>query len=194
MRGPTRAPARPARLALPQSRPGRAAGALVAAIATTAGGHLLGTGALPPLNGLLLAVLGLAVPAWWLAGNERGWERLAAAQLAAQLGGHALFVATATDPAAHTGHSVLGPELVLLAHVAAAAVAGAWLRAGERRAAAAARRLIAALGHLLRSLLRRWRAARGRGGPARLESVPVRGLLAARLRYSIVHRGPPAVC
>jgi hypothetical protein len=186
MTGPTRVHAH---RALPQSRAARAVGAVAAAIATTGGGHLLATGALPPLTGLLLAVVFLAVPAWWLAGHERGWERLATAQVAAQLGGHALFVATATDPIAHTGHHVIGPELVLLTHVAGAAVAGAWLRAGERRAAAAARRVVAALRHLIRSLLRTWHAAR-RPAPTRLESVPVRGVLAARLRHSIVHRGP----
>jgi hypothetical protein len=193
MTEPTRAPARHAHRALPQSRPGRAAGAVAAAIATTTGGHLLATGALPPLTGLLLALVVLAVPAWWLAGDERGWERLAAAQVAAQLGAHALFVATATDPVVHTGHHTIGPELVLLTHVAGAAVAGAWLRAGERRAAAAARRVVAALKHLIGNLLRTWHAAH-RPAPARRASAPVRGVTDARLRHSIVHRGPPAVC
>jgi hypothetical protein len=189
----TRAHARQVHRALPQSRPGRAVGALAAAIVTTAGGHLLGTGALPPLTGLLLALVVLAVPAWWLAGDERGWERLAAAQVVAQFGGHALFVATATDPVAHTGHAVIGPELVLITHVAGAVVAGAWLRAGERRAAAAARRVVTALRHLIRHFLRTWHAAR-RPAPARLQSVSFRGVRAFRLRHSIVHRGPPAVC
>jgi hypothetical protein len=162
-------------------------------MATTAVGHVLATGALPPLPGVLLALVLLAVPAWWLAGGERGWERLAAAQLVAQLGGHALFVVTAADPVAHTGHHGIGPELVLLAHGLAAAVAGVWLRAGERRAVATARRAVAALRRLVRSVLTEWRAARP-PAPARLADAPAPGVLAARLRHSIVHRGPPAVC
>jgi len=186
-------PAHRRRPALPQSRHGRALGAVAAAIAITAGGHLLATGAPPPLTGLLLALVLMAVPAWWLAGGERGWERLAAAQLVAQIGGHALFVATATDPAVHAGHGAFGPELVLIVHIVGAAAAGAWLRCGERRAIAAARRAIAALRRLVGWLLREWRAA---GGPAtgRPVNASAHGFLAPRLRYSIVHRGPPTVC
>jgi hypothetical protein len=162
-------------------------------MATTAAGHLLATGESPPLTGMLLALLLMAAPAWWLAGGERGWERLAGAQLAAQLGGHVLFVATAADPVAHSGHHAIRPELVLLAHVAGAAVAGAWLRAGERRAIAAARSAVAALRRLIRSLLKEWLAVPG-PDPARPAHVPECGVHAARLRHSIVHRGPPAVC
>ncbi len=160
---------------------------------TTVCGHLLATGSPPPLTGLLLALLLMAEPAWWLTRDERGWERLAGAQVAAQLGGHALFVVTATDPAAHAGHQAVRPELVLLAHVVGAAVAGAWLRAGERRAVAAARRAVAALRRLIRSVLSTWRAGRG-PAPALLACVPECGVVATRLRHSIVHRGPPAVC
>jgi hypothetical protein len=181
------------RRALPQSRPGRTVAAVGAAMATTTGGHLLATGASPPLTGLLLATALTAVGAWWLTRDERGWERLAAAQLVAQFGGHALFVATATDPATHAGHGVLGPELVLLAHVVGAAIAGAWLRCGERRAVAAARRAVAALRRLASALLRDWRHA-----PTPAVPLPATGpgcaVLATRLRHSIVHRGPPAVC
>ena len=179
--------------ALPRSRAGRTVAATVAAGVTTAGGHLLGTGAPPPMVGLLLALALTAAGSWWLTRHERGWERLAAAQLAAQLGGHALFVGTATDPAAHAGRGVLGPELVLLVHALGAAVAGAWLRCGERRAVEAARRAVAALQRLVSRLLGEWRPtvtqARPRAFDARA-GVP----LTPRLRHSIVHRGPPAVC
>lgn len=180
--------------ALPQSRVGRTAAAVAVAVVTTCGGHLLSTGAPPPLVGLLLTLALTTVTSWWLTRDERGWERLAAAQLGAQLGGHALFVGTATDPAVHAGHGVLGPELVLLAHVLGAAVAGAWLRCGERRAVEAARRAVAALRRLVSRLLGEWRAARR---PARRRPMDalVRGVLTTeRLRHSIVHRGPPAVC
>jgi hypothetical protein len=185
------------RCALPQSRPGRTAAAVGAATVATSGGHLLATGAPPPLTGLLLAVALTAAAAWRLTRDERGWERLAAAQLVAQIGGHALFVVTASDPATHaghTGHGVLGPELVLLAHVIGAAVAAAWLRCGERRAVVAARRAVGALRRLVTRLLGAWRPAHRPAITRRTARAPVRGLLAARLRHSIVHRGPPVLC
>lgn len=177
---------------LPHGRRGRTVAAAGAAAVSTSCGHLLATGAPPPLAGLLLAVVLTAAGAWWLTRDERGWERLAAAQLAAQLGGHALFVATATDPATHTGHTGIGPELVLLAHVVAAAGAGAWLRHGERRAVAAATRAVAALLHVLSWM---WLA----GAPVRDVTAPPRpdgpafAVLTSCLRHSIVHRGPPAL-
>jgi hypothetical protein len=180
--------------ALPQNRLARTVGAVAAALATTIAGHLLATGASPPLTGLLVAAAIMAAPAWLLARDERGWERLAAAQLVAQLGGHALFVVTATDPVTHAGHAPFGPELVLFAHVVGAAAAGAWLRCGERRAIMATRRAVAALRRLVTRLLGDyWRAA---CGPAarRPSTAPALGVPAARLRHSIVHRGPPAVC
>lgn len=181
------------RTPLPRSRAGRAVAAVGTAVVTMSGGHLLATDALPPLAGLLLAVVLMAAPAWWLTRDERGWERLAAAQLVAQLGGHALFVVTAADPMMHAGHGVLGPEIALLAHVASAAVAGAWLRCGERRAIAAARRAAEVLRRLVSRLLGEWRRT-GRQVSRRPLRAPVSRVLVALLRHSIVHRGPPAVC
>jgi hypothetical protein len=143
------------------------------------------------LPGLLLAVALAAAAGWWLTRDERGWERLAAAQLGAQLGGHTLFVATATDPATHTGHTGLGPELVLLVHVVAAATAGAWLRHGERRAIAATRRAVAALRCLLARLWPAIPRCRGVAAPPRPHGS-VHSVLISCLRHSIVHRGPPA--
>jgi hypothetical protein len=179
--------------ALPQSRVSRTVAAVAVAVVATTGGHLLSTGAPPPPIGLLLALALTTVASWWLTRDERGWERLAAAQLVAQLGGHALFVVTATDPATHSGHAGIGPELVLLAHVVGAAVAGAWLRCGERRAVAAARHAVAALRRLLFRLLGEWRSAL-RPAPRRAAFAPARCVLVALLRHSIVHRGPPATC
>jgi hypothetical protein len=178
---------------LPHGRVGRTTAAAAAAVVSTSGGHLLSTGAPPPLTGLLLALALTIVTSWWLTRDERGWERLAGAQLGAQLAGHALFVGTAADPAAHVGHGVLGPELVLLAHVLGAAVAGAWLRSGERRAVEAARRAVVALRRFVSRLLGEWPTARR---PARRRPVgaPVCGVPTGRLRHSIVQRGPPAVC
>ena len=179
--------------ALPRSRAGRTAATTAAAGVTTIGGHLLGTGAPPPLVGLLLALAITTAGSWWLTHRERGWEQLAAAQLVAQLGGHALFVGTATDPATHAGRGVLGPELVLLVHVLGAAVAGAWLRCGERRAVEAARRAAAALQRLISRLLGEWRTTVTQARPRAVDALA--GVnLTPRLRHSIVHRGPPAVC
>jgi hypothetical protein len=175
------------------SRAGRTAAAVTAAVVTTAGSHVLGTGAAPSLAAVLVAVAALAVPAWWLTGHERGWERLAGAQLAAQFGGHALFVALPADPGASAGHGSLAPDLVLGVHVLGAAVAGAWLRHGERRAAVAARRAVLALRRLLSGLLPVLRTA-GPAAPAPAVHGPADRIRAARLRHSIVHRGPPAGC
>jgi hypothetical protein len=179
--------------ALPQSRLARTVAAVVAALATATGGHLLSTGAPPPATGFLLAAAVLAAPAWWLTRHPRGWERLAVAQLAAQFAGHTLFVVTAADPIMHAGHGRFGPELVLLAHVLSAAAAAAWLRCGERRAVAATRRAVAALRRLVARLLCLYRRA-VRGAPAKRPTVaPALGGPAAILRHSIIHRGPPAV-
>lgn len=162
-------------------------------MATTAGGHLIATGHPPPSPGLLLALVLMAVPAWWLTGDERGWERLAGFQLAAQFGGHALFVLTATDPAAHAGHLPTGPDLVLLVHVIGAVAAGAWLRAGERRAVMAARRAVDVLRRLVRGLLGTWHPTCGPGAPPWPALASEHRVVVVRLRHSIVHRGPPAV-
>ncbi|MHA6796783.1 hypothetical protein ACVGVM_25220 [Pseudonocardia bannensis] len=180
--------------AIPQSRPARAVAAIGTALVTAAAGHLLSAGAAPPLIGLLLAVAAMAGPAWWLTRDERGWERLAAAQLTAQLGSHTLFALAAPAPAPHTGHGVLGPDLMVLAHLLAAAVAGGWLRCGERRAIAMSRRAVALLLGLVAALL--GTGPRAVRGPARrrpaLASTP--GTQTTLLRHTIVHRGPPAVC
>lgn len=179
--------------ALPQSRPARALAAVVAALGAAAGGHLLSTGVAPTLIGLLLAAAAMAAPAWWMARGERGWERLAGAQLTAQLGSHAIFTVAAGSPLEHPpGH--LGSDLVLLAHLLAAAVAGGWLHCGERRAVEMSRRAVAALCRLVAALLgERPRAAR-RPARRRPAAPPALRFPAAQLRHAIVHRGPPAVC
>ncbi|MCE0766753.1 hypothetical protein LWC35_28165 [Pseudonocardia kujensis] len=176
---------------VPCGRTARTAAVTVTALVTAVGGHALGGGGLPTLPGILLALLGLTGPGWWLARDERGWERLAAAQLAAQLGAHLVFEATADPSAAGHGHGDgLGPGIVLVAHLASAAVAAAWLRSGERRAVALSRRALAALFALVTALV-------GRGlprypGPAlRRPASAAPRVREARLRHAIVHRGPP---
>ncbi|WP_214368122.1 hypothetical protein [Pseudonocardia sp. H11422] len=168
--------------------------AIGAALVTAAGGHLLSAGAAPSLTGLLLAVAAMAGPAWWLTRDERGWERLAAAQLTAQLGSHWVFVLADPAPTPHTGHGGLGPDLMVLAHLLAAAVAGGWLRCGERRAVALSHRAVAALRRLVTALL--GTRPRSVHSPARCrpDHAPILRFQAAQLRHAIVHRGPPAVC
>jgi hypothetical protein len=95
------------------------------------------------------------------------------------------------DPAAGHGHGDgLGPGIVLVAHLASAALAAAWLRSGERRAVALSRRALAALFALVTALV--GRVLPRRAGPAVRRPAPaaprVRGV---RLRHAIVHRGPP---
>ncbi len=189
------------------ARTGAAAGVTLAA---AAGGHLLGSGeAALSAPGLLAAAAALVAPAWWLTGRERGWGPLAGALFAGQLAAHALF--TATSPAGHAGmhrgpghlslgHLSLGHhevgwlpiDLMLLGHLLAAAVGAAWLRRGERRAWAAARRAAAALHQTLSVLLGRpVQVPANRGVPrwdAR-EGHPTQQQ--TMLRHTIILRGPP---
>lgn len=178
---------------VPCGRTARTAAVTLTALVTAIGGHVLGGGDLPSPAGVLLALLALAGPGWWLARDERGWERLAAAQLAAQLGAHLLFEATAAPSVgahAHGHDDGLGPGIVLVAHLASAAVAAAWLRCGERRALELSRRALAALFLLVTALV--GRVLPRPAGPVVRRPAPaaprVRGV---RLRHAIVHRGPP---
>lgn len=178
--------------------PGRATrtGAMAAvALAAAAGGHLAtGAPALSP-PGLLATAVVLTVPAWWLTGEERGWGALAAALLAGQSAAHALFTAftpTAATGSVHHEAGWLPVDLMLLGHLLAAAVGAVWLRRGERRAWAAARRAAAALRLTLSMLLSRPAPVPVDGGgvcrDARQDRpVPRRAVL----RDTIILRGPP---
>jgi hypothetical protein len=175
-------PARPR--ALPCSRGARTLTAAGSALLAAVGGHVVGGGGLPGLPALLLGALVLAGPAWWLARDERGWERLAAAQLAAQLLAHLVFEAAGAMSEHDAG---LGPGFVLVAHVLSAAVAAAWLRAGERRARELSLRALALLFALVGALVGRLPRL-PRAVVVTVEPARPRGIL---LRHTIVHRGPP---
>ncbi len=178
------------------ARTGAAAGV---ALAAAAGGHLGSGGAALSAPGLLAAAAALLAPAWWLAGRERGWGPLAGALFAGQLAAHALF--TVTSPAGDAGmhmnpghHEVGGlpAGLMLLGHLLAAAVGAAWLRRGERRAWAAARRVAAALHQTLSVLLGRPVQVPADGGVLRWDAQkghPTQQR--AVLRHTIILRGPP---
>lgn len=183
-------PSRPPRSrALPRGRGARAVGVTAAALGTAVAGHALGGGS-PGAAGIALAALALVAPAWWLARDERGWERLAAAQLALQLVAHAVFALLEPTGPGHAAHDDgAGPGLMLVAHLASAAVAAAWLRRGEQRARALAVRALAMLAALVAALLV---GTRPRTPAARVRPrlTPVLGA-GALLRHAIVHRGPP---
>jgi hypothetical protein len=174
--------------ALPRGRGARTVGVTAAALGTAVAGHALGGAGTPEPAGVVLAALALAAPGWWLARDERGWERLAAAQLAFQLAAHVVF--TAVEPGQHAGHGEgAGPGLVLVAHLVSAAVAAAWLRRGEQRARRLATRALALLFALVGALILGTRPRTvAAPPPARRARVPAADTI---LRHAIVHRGPP---
>ena len=169
--------------------------ALVLALAATlvgAASHLL-TGGTLDLTGVLCAVPVLAALAWPLTGRERGWLPILGVQLVGQQVAHVLFglglFGAGAVPATHD--LTLPVDAWFYGHVAAAVVVAAWLRFGERRTWAAARRAAAAVSTFWRALLRLF----GHDvtypevvAPAVDESL-VRP--SHPLRHSLVRRGPP---
>ena len=126
-------------------------------------------------------------PAWLLTGRERGWTAIAGAQLAGQQVVHLLLGLGAAHAA------MPAPDVMVYLHVIMAALIAVWLRHGERRAWAAARRAAAAVVTLWRALVALFERpvpARPFGGPP--ETEPVRQPPWVLLRHSVVRRGPPA--
>jgi hypothetical protein len=169
-------PAAPHRLA-------RASVVTASAALLGAAGHAL-TGGTVSAPGVATAALLLIGPAWLLAGRERGWLPIAAAQVAGQLAVHVLLAETG-GPMAVSGP--LPHDLMVHAHVVAAVLVTGRLHRGERHAWAAARRALTAL--LLG--IPTPAAVPDLRGPARPGD---RGPLAAAttvLRHALVRRGPP---
>jgi hypothetical protein len=155
-------------------RAGLAAGTAVG-VASAAHGAGHGEFAVVGAVGAFVALLG---PAWWLTRRERSWGAHALTQLAAQQAVHAALSVTAGG----SGH--LPNDLMLCAHLLAAALTGYWLRWGERRAWAAARRL---LGGVLPPRPPTPRtAAPPPAVPAAANRPP-----ALVLRHTLARRGPP---
>lgn len=181
------------------SRAARASAAAGVALTAAAAGHLAAGGAALSAPGMLAAAVALALPAWWLTGRERSWGLLAGALIGGQLGAHALFNLTTGTSGQVTelaqGHHQSGwlpADLMLLAHLLAAAVGAAWLRRGERRAWAAARRAAATVHRILAVLLGRPLQVPADLGVVRwnaCEDQPVNQ--PAVLRNTIILRGPP---
>jgi hypothetical protein len=158
-----------------------------AAIAVGAAAHLLGGATVVP------AALAVAFPvllglSWPLTGRERGWLPIAGAQLAGQQ-----VVHTVLDRFGEAVESGLPVDLFLYGHVAAAALVAVWLRRGERRTWAAARRaarLVARWWARLLVLLRRGTPPRPAQPVAAPEPLAHRPPL---LRHAVVRRGPPVL-
>ncbi len=170
----------------PPHRVARAFVLTCTAVAAGIGAHLLGGGALS-LGGVAAAFPVLLAFVWSLADRERGWLPIAGAQLAGQQAVHSILAG-----GAHPAGGGLPADLLLYAHVLAAALMAAWLRCGERRAWAAARRAVRAVAAQVRFLV----SLLGYQPPARPEHVPPpsTGLPAPPwilLRHAVVRRGPP---
>ncbi len=164
----------------------RASVAAASATALGAAGHALAGGDVPPL-GVLVAALALLGPAWLLAGRERGWIPIAAAQLAGQQAVHAGL--EATGGMGMTG-GLVPHDLMLQLHVVAAVLVAGWLRRGERRTWEVARRAARAVAAWLRRVL----APRPRPAVAVAATTGRPALFApatAVLRHTLGRRGPP---
>jgi hypothetical protein len=149
------------------------------AVGVAAIAHMIGHGTVG-VPALVLAFVMLLGPAWLLTRRERSFGAHALTQLAGQQAVHLALTATA----GHTGH--VAGDLMLYAHLAAAALTGGWLRWGERRAWSALRRLIAVPLLVPMPLLP--------AAPQVLAApLPPRRLHAALLRHALDRRGPPAL-
>jgi hypothetical protein len=162
----------------PGPRALRAGLAATAAVLTAVLAHRLAHGS-ADAAGALWALAGLVGPAWWLTGRELGWGRLALVQLAGQQVAHLALAATAGTG----GDGLLPPDLMVHAHLAAAALTACWLRAGERRAWAALRRVARVV--LTRPAPRPLLLP----DPVAPEAGP--SPVVAALRHCMARRGPP---
>lgn len=137
--------------------------------------------------GVLVAALALLGPAWLLAGRERGWIPIAAAQLAGQQAVHAGLEATSGMGMAG---GLVPHDLMLQLHVVAAVLVAGWLRRGERRTWDVARRAARAVtAWLLRVLAVGPRPAVARPAPTRAPALLAPAT--AVLRHTLGRRGPP---
>ncbi len=157
----------------------RAGLATALAVVTACAAHVSGQGSID-VAGVAWAFAALIGPAWWLARRERGWAALALTQLGAQQVAHVALAAAAD----HSHHVGLGADLMLYAHLVAAALTGAWLRWGERRAWAAVRRYLLVVLAL---------TVVPTGAPAAVAvpRPPARPSRSRLLRHAVARRGPP---
>jgi hypothetical protein len=164
--------------------------ALVIAAAATAVGaasHLLSGGSLSAV-GSVCALPVLVALAWPLTDRERGWLPILGVQLAGQQAAHVLFGLGSGD---HASAAALSTDAWFCAHVLAAVVVTAWLRHGEQRTWAAARRAAGVLSRYWRHVLALVELPSPcyPGVPAPLDRPPTPS--SHPLRHSLVRRGPP---
>ena len=157
-----------------------------AAVAVGAAAHLVGGGAVDPiaLAAAFPLLLGLS---WPLTGRERGWLPIAGAQLAGQQVVHTLL-----SRAGQAVESGLPVDVFLYGHVLAAVLVAAWLRRGEQRTWAAARRaawMVAAWWARLAVLLGHGELPYPVTAPILTSPVALPGH--PLLRHAVVRRGPP---
>jgi hypothetical protein len=164
----------------------RAVFAAAAAVAVGAGAHVLAGNAIPP-GGLAAAVVLLTGPAWVLAARERRWLALTGIQLGGQQAVHALLPLGAVDSAS-PGH--LPQDVTLYGHLLAAALMAGWLRCGERRAWAAARRAARAIAEWCLQLCRPTQPGPASHIPAAAPD-PLLPCVPDALHHVLVRRGPP---
>jgi hypothetical protein len=157
------------------ARAGLAAGM---AVGVAAAAHAVAQGDVD-LAGVVWAFTALLGPAWWLTRRERGWGAHALTQLVAQQAVHAALSASAG------GSAQVPHDLMLYAHVLAAVFTGCWLRWGERRAWAAARRLVS-------GVLPTPPPAPRTAPPLLAPPAPAHRRPALVLRHTLARRGPPA--
>lgn len=173
----------------PVAAPHRAARALVltgTAVSVGVGAHVAAGGAMT-LRSVAAAVPVLLALVWSLTDRERGWLPIAGAQLAGQQAVHAIL-----DWGAHPAAGGLPADVVLYAHVVAAALLATWLRFGERRVWTAARRAVRMLAAYLRflvGLLGHHTPVDTR--PSRPRSTAVPAHARTLLRHAVIRRGPP---
>ncbi len=182
----------------PQARPPmRTARALVLACVATvigAGSHVLSGGAVSVAGAVATLPL-LAALAWPLTDRERGWLTILGVQLAGQQAAHALFDLTGgADRAPASAAGPLPVDVWFYGHVLAAVVVSIWLRHGERRTWATARRAAETLVRYCRRLLAlpaEWSDS-AHPDPAAVGETD-RPAVSAHLplRHSVVRRGPP---
>ncbi|MEU4211483.1 hypothetical protein AB0F13_16035 [Streptomyces sp. NPDC026206] len=181
----------------------------------SAASHVLLSGRALPAPAVAAAGAAVFALAYALAGEERGFWRIAALLVPLELVSGALFTTGQDTCYGGAGHPAPGalswlcgasmggplaglaapgtaPWLLLAGHIAVGLLAAAWLRRGE---AALGRLLRAAAVAAFRPLLL---AAAALGAGARQEGAPVRPVRPARtarprapLLHSVVRRGPP---
>lgn len=169
----------------PPDRPLRVGVAAGTATAFGAGGHVLvgGTVTLPVLVAALVAA---AVPAWILAGRERGWAWIAGLQVGTQQLVHAALSATG-PPVDNAG--LVPHDVMFHGHVLAGLLTAAALRLGERRLWDAARRVAERVARWCRRLVI---VLPPPIQAAPVDAVaPVAGRPGRALRHVLVLRGPP---